>query len=224
MDDLSSVYRRVRALLAKTEENNCTEAEVLAAMEKAQAMIDQYNLDMSTAENPDKIGYKVFKHRSAVKYPKGWRGTLAATLGRNTGVYVYYYTFKKEKDDYLLIAGREETVFATESLLLYLVNYIQKEGAAFVRSEKLGLQQKRDFCKGMAMKVGMRINSASNLSDHPNLPSILEKQVLLIKEDLGIEPTLRKIRATNNDSVSLYVGYKAGDKVPLRPEIKKVAS
>lgn len=223
MNDLSSVYRRVRALLAKTEENNCTEAEVLAAMEKAQAMIDQYNLDMSLSEDTDKLGYTVFKLRSAMKYPRGWRGTIAQAIGLNTGVLVYFYPFPKEKDDYLLICGREETVHTVEHILLYLIKYIEREGNAFIKHHGFGLQQKREFCRGMGMKVATRISSASNLSDHPNLPSILENQILLIKEDLGIKTTTHKTKARKTSSI-LAAGYREGDKVPLRPEVKKVAS
>ena len=223
MEDISSIQRRVRALLAKTEENNCTEAEVLSAMAKAQSLIDQYNLDMHNLDEPDKLGYKVFKMQSAMKYPRGWRGNIGTVLGLNTGVLVYYHTFRKEKDDYLVICGREETVQTVEHLLLYLIKYIEKEGAAFVRKHGFGLQQKREFCKGMAMKVCSRITSASNLSDHPNLPSILENQILLIKQDLGLEIKTVKKKVVKTSSV-LYAGYSEGDKVPLRPETKQVAS
>jgi hypothetical protein len=222
MNDLSSVYRRVRALLAKTEENNCTEAEVLSAMAKAQSLIDQYNLDMYSIDEPDKLSYKVFKMQSAMKYPRGWRGNIGTVLGINTGVYVYYHTLQKEKDDYLVICGREETVQTVEHILLYLIKYIEKEGANFVKRHGYGLQQKREFCKGMSLKVCSRISSASNLSDHPNLPSILENQILLIKEDLGLEVKTVKRKIVKTSSI-LAAGYQEGDKVPLRPETKKVA-
>jgi Protein of unknown function (DUF2786) len=42
MINRSGLYDKIRALLAKTTENGCTEAEMCAALDKAQAMIDAY--------------------------------------------------------------------------------------------------------------------------------------------------------------------------------------
>ena len=48
--DREVVARRVRALLEKTTSNGCTEAEALAAAEKARALMDAYRLTQSDLE------------------------------------------------------------------------------------------------------------------------------------------------------------------------------
>jgi len=45
-----AIARRIRALLNRTEENGCTEAEALAAAEKARALMDAHRLSQSDVE------------------------------------------------------------------------------------------------------------------------------------------------------------------------------
>jgi hypothetical protein len=44
MTDRNSIVEKIRALLAKTVENGATEAEMLAALDKASAMRDAYDI------------------------------------------------------------------------------------------------------------------------------------------------------------------------------------
>lgn len=44
------VARRIRALLAKTVENGCTEGEAMAAAELARTLMDKYQIDLTEAE------------------------------------------------------------------------------------------------------------------------------------------------------------------------------
>jgi hypothetical protein len=44
MPDRNSIIEKIRALLSKTVENGCTEAEMMAALERAAAMQDAYDI------------------------------------------------------------------------------------------------------------------------------------------------------------------------------------
>src|SRR5262245_49417264 len=44
MSDRESLLDKIRALLAKTQENGCTEAEELAALAKARGLMDAYEV------------------------------------------------------------------------------------------------------------------------------------------------------------------------------------
>ena len=44
MADRTSIIEKIRALLSKTVDNGCTEAEMLAALDKAAAMRDAYDV------------------------------------------------------------------------------------------------------------------------------------------------------------------------------------
>jgi hypothetical protein len=55
MMDRNSLLEKIRALMSKTTENGCTEAEALAALDKARALMDAYevtdeDLQLSKAE------------------------------------------------------------------------------------------------------------------------------------------------------------------------------
>ena len=51
--DLDALKARLRALLAMTVDNGCTEAEALAAAAKAQEMLSRHGLDAAELETPD---------------------------------------------------------------------------------------------------------------------------------------------------------------------------
>ena len=44
MNDRNSLLDKIRALMSKTAENGCTEHEALAALDKARAMMDAYEV------------------------------------------------------------------------------------------------------------------------------------------------------------------------------------
>lgn len=44
------LIHKIRALMAKTVENGCTEAEMMAAMSMAQAMMDAYDVSLDDIE------------------------------------------------------------------------------------------------------------------------------------------------------------------------------
>lgn len=49
-EDLERIKKRIRALMTKTTENGATEAEAMAAAEKARAMMDYYQIDVTAAQ------------------------------------------------------------------------------------------------------------------------------------------------------------------------------
>ena len=44
MADRSAIVEKIKNLLAKTTANGCTEAEMMAALDKARAMMDAYDI------------------------------------------------------------------------------------------------------------------------------------------------------------------------------------
>ena len=44
MNDRNSLLDKIRALMSKTAENGCTEHEALAALDKARALMDAYEI------------------------------------------------------------------------------------------------------------------------------------------------------------------------------------
>jgi hypothetical protein len=48
MNDRNSLLDKIRALMSKTAENGCTEHEALAALDKARALMDAYEVTASS--------------------------------------------------------------------------------------------------------------------------------------------------------------------------------
>jgi Protein of unknown function (DUF2786) len=89
MPDRNSIIEKIKALLAKTTENGATEAEMLAALDKAAAMQDAY--DITDAE------LQVAKDEAAIlhadppdtKDPHKIKWQLASAVARFCGVRIY---------------------------------------------------------------------------------------------------------------------------------------
>lgn len=93
--DLSKVMEKIAKLLALAG-NNPSESEAAAAAEKAQALLAEYNLDVSDVRTAGKLGDNVFIVDDDLRTDSlPWRRTLAAMVGK---LYFceYFYTFKKE--------------------------------------------------------------------------------------------------------------------------------
>jgi hypothetical protein len=56
LDNRQSLFRKIKALLAKTTENGCTENEAMAALDKARAMMDAHDIsDTDLAFDGEKV-------------------------------------------------------------------------------------------------------------------------------------------------------------------------
>jgi hypothetical protein len=56
LEDRKSLFRKIKALLAKTTENGCTENEAMAALDKARAMMDAHDIsDTDLAFDGEKV-------------------------------------------------------------------------------------------------------------------------------------------------------------------------
>lgn len=80
MTDMNKMLDKVQKLLALAG-NNPSEEEAKAAAMKAQTLIAQYNLDLSSLSSEEKIEYKLLR----AEHPNnnGYRGRLAAILAPN---------------------------------------------------------------------------------------------------------------------------------------------
>ena len=68
MSDLAKIRAKLAALRAKTVENGCTEAEALAAAEKAAELMDAHDLTSAELEAPtyDEAGVEIGRRRTAI--------------------------------------------------------------------------------------------------------------------------------------------------------------
>lgn len=82
MNDRAKLIARLKAILAKTEENGCTEGEALAALEKAQEMMTAHNVTAAELELKDAAA-TIERTGKADKYRV--KRNLAMAVARFTG-------------------------------------------------------------------------------------------------------------------------------------------
>lgn len=89
MPDRNSIIEKVKALLAKTTKNGCTEAEMLAALAKALAMIDAYDISDAELELAKDEAAILHAEPPDVKDPHAikWRLTYAVSAFCNVQIY-----------------------------------------------------------------------------------------------------------------------------------------
>lgn len=107
-DDRDRIAARIRALLAKTVENGCTEEEALSAARKAAELLVQYNLTVDevqmrkskfkrhTEHFDDAVGERLWKIADAVAHLTGSRYWVSPT--GVTPVEINFFGFDHEVD------------------------------------------------------------------------------------------------------------------------------
>lgn len=158
MSDLSKIRARLAALRAKTTANGCTEAEAVAAAEKAAELLDAYGLTEADAEIPifDELAVEIGARRTPID---GIWGTVAA-FARCTGflrragnrwTYVYF--------------GRDADVLVAEYVHEVVANSARTAADAFRRSEDYSRRRKaktraramKAFLEGFAFSIVRKI-------------------------------------------------------------------
>ena len=137
MTDMNKMLDKVQKLLALAG-NNPSEEEAKAAAMKAQKLIAQYNLDLSSLSSEEKIEYKLLK----AEHPNnnGYRGRLAAILAPNfrckaiyLGTDVHFF-------------GREGDVDTCVNVFNYLYKTMRTNGC---RQERIARKEGRS-ARGVA--------------------------------------------------------------------------
>lgn len=115
MSEREKIAARIRALLAKTTENGCTEDEAVAAAAKASEMLQKYNLtidEVQLRENPftrakeqvseNFIGERLWKVAAAISHLVGTRYWTSQTAVRPVEITFFGFDHEVEISKYLL--------------------------------------------------------------------------------------------------------------------------
>jgi len=167
MDIRQTIAARVRALLAKTTEAGATEAEAMAAANKARELMDKYQLDLGaigmeaegcTTGYAEANPYKNFHIR--------WR--LAHAVKEFCDCKAWAATsFKPYK---LAFFGLRSDVEFAEWLIASLEDHVRRSAAEFMLSnpplsrysKKPRWQAEKDFMWGCLTRISERLKEATN--------------------------------------------------------------
>lgn len=222
MTDREKIAARIRALLAKTVENGCTEDEAIAAAAKAAELLALYDLDLDevqmratpfesyTERYEDVVGERLWKVAGAVSKLTG-----AAWWQSSVGVWpieIHFFGFAHEVDvaRYLLEICARAMRSAQECL--------ERANALLrpIRRRQIILP----FLDGMADRLRRRVLDL--IPPKPAGTGLVVLHDQLVKAalaDAGIHLKDQAVRASRDYEAAYADGQRAGDSVALNPGV-----
>lgn len=214
--DRSSLLDKIRALMSKTVENGCTEAEALAALTKARAMMDAHevtdeDLAMTAKETADVI-------RGEPKDPHSIKRFLATPVAGFCDCKVWRHVYDKA----IVFCGLPADAQFADWLLGTLAAQVRAELTAFLitvdRDPAFRRRAINGFVYGACGRIGRRLNdlvAASRVQATSNGRALVLTKASVIKAKMDeLNLNLRKSRGArgqfSNDGYA--AGQAAGDR------------
>src|SRR5690242_8703779 len=89
MPDRKAIIEKIKALLDKTTENGCTEAEMMAALDKASAMMDAYQITDKDLQIAKDEAVELYAEPPDTQDPHNIKWRLTAAVSKFCGVQIY---------------------------------------------------------------------------------------------------------------------------------------
>lgn len=195
MTDKAHIATKVRALLAKTVDNGCTEAEAMAAAIKAKALIDEYQINLSELELAEE-GFVKGKAEAAWTRRFNVQDYLMVQVASFCEVKTWRqydnYGFRAKGPRVIFFGLKSDVEFANW-LLVALESFIWTQADAFELGERMrlgpsvgGYYMKRNFARGAVFRIKERLREAvaarkpQAMGDGRSL--VIVKQALVTRE------------------------------------------
>lgn len=223
MGDRDAILARIRALLAKTVENGCTEAEAVAAAELAAKLLAKHNLTLDEAElraspfktqqqtHRDEVGLRLWKPADAIADLTGTTFWTTPTGVHPVKISFFGFDHEVEIAGYLL----EICARAMRGQLAGL-----ERGLALLRAAARQLQI-RPFLDGMADRLAERIRALiPPPATGTGLVVVREQLIAEALAERGIQIKTRKATASRAQDPGYHAGRRAADDVALNPGLR----
>lgn len=175
---------KIRALLAKTVDNGCTEAEAMAAAAKAKQLMDEYQIDLDeagleaegfvrgTAEGAEarKLNAQDWLANAISSYceVKSWRTATGGTYARAKYRYVFF--------------GLKSDVEFANWLLKALEAFCwQRADAWAIETGQGDYLSKRNFVMGCASRISQRLREEAAARKAANQHTATGKSLIVVK-------------------------------------------
>lgn len=221
MRDREKLLNTIRALMAKTTERGCTEAEMLASIDKAQAMMDAYAVTAEDLQLSKEEGAILRDEQGDPSDPHGIKWRLGNAVGEFCGVEI----FRRRKDDggkFAFVGGRADCDLAEFLLCDHLLEYVHAElykhllGCLAPRRERRTVI--RNFVMGCTGRISDRMEAAckrsaeARTSNGRELAVIQEQAITAKLKEADIRLRSRSGSLGNFDQAAYEAGQRAGDR------------
>jgi hypothetical protein len=221
-----SLLTKIRALLAKTEENGCTEAESMAALDKARALMDAAEITAEDLQLTKKEKAILRSEPPGTKDAHKIKAYIANAVARFADCRVW-----RAKGGGLTFCGlASDAQFATW-LLDHLAAFVQRELVKHLMGSLAPSGDRKlmiaGFVAGCTSRVSRRLDalchqSRQNVTSNGRALIVLKSTAVAEKmKELGIHIRSRSSRGGAMNRDSFEAGRSAGDRAsfsrPIRP-------
>jgi len=197
------LLERIKAILAKTMANGCTEGEAMAALAKARELMATYEIDEKELQEFDREKTTTFKTEN--RDPYEIKRNLCVNVGKFTRCKAY-----RDREEVINFAGKESDIVFASWLLDTLQMFVMRELRAYQKkliTEK-GIGHSNNltsasFVAGCAHRINEKLKELAPLD-------WVKTQELIVSE-LGMQLTKSRGRSRNLSEKDAAAGFKAGE-------------
>lgn len=180
-DNKRAMALKIKALLAKTTEAGCSEAEALLAAHKAKELLDKYQIDLSELDLREEGTDEAAVAMNAIS--------------RDLSFYIAKYCEVKSwrQNGQHRFLGLKSDVFFAEWLLLALTSFVQRKTLDFSLSNPRGIYQSEvlDFQSGAIARINERLKAEVDTRQRERATGT-GRDLMVVKDQLITEAWARK--------------------------------
>jgi hypothetical protein len=215
-DNRENLLDKIRALLSKTVERGCTEEEHLAALAKARAMRDAYEITDEELHLTEKESAIFRQEPPGTKDPNKIKNFLVEAVAQFTDTRAW-----RNKDRTLTFCGLPSDVRHATWLLDHLAHSVQAELAEYLMKHDLVADRRRainGFVVGICGRISARLRDLCK-PDAAVKPTANNTALVVVKqaaiqakmEECGIHLRSTTSRLVFDDG-AVSAGHSAGDR------------
>lgn len=232
----NSIIEKIRALLSKTTENGCTEAEMMTALDKASAMMDAYEITDEEVQLTKEEKVMLHADPTDLSDPHRIKWHLSAGVREFCGVEIYRKrTGVKRGEKFFSFVGMPSDVDLAVWLLDTLADFVHAQlfehliGSLAPRSERRIIM--RSFTEACCNRISERMRE---LVERSKAARTSNGRELVVIKDAAIKAYMREhdihLRScggsapSNINESARRAGHAAGDRASFGRPVSGAAS
>lgn len=223
----TKIAAKVRALLSKTTERGCTEAEALAAAKLASELMKEH--DLAYGDIQAEVAAEVFGARNRHYRTKGHDHPIAVYCSVPVAAYWDCKVWRSTKDHSVVFFGEQSDTESAHLMLAMLCLAGDTEFASFWNSSKkpFGVHYKTgcaSFLHGMAYRVGERLGELKAQRTHAGATGtslvvvkdrVVKEKFNIYQQSSGLTLSKRGGKPSIKSRAAYGAGKEAGDRIDL---------
>jgi len=219
-----AIIEKIRALMAKANDNGATEAESIAFMAKALELLAKHNLEEKDLKE-EEIIWTIEETKYKMNADLSWFSRLAVSVAKMYFCKLICRSGPEEvytsRTHYYCFVGKEHNRMMAVSMFDYLMKTMHR--LARLNSDNVKMQY--EFKKGCATRLGVRIFHINHENNKPvegggGLPALYNTELALVDQYMsGMNLSKPRNTKLTANSSAFYDGMKAGDGISLNKQV-----